>query len=257
MLRVVAVGVSWVLWVVFGVVSISAIAVAAEPVATCRIEAINGGSKEMQTRFNAAQLALLEKLNRRDIEHLLRLKEIVMPEAWDLDELAFSPLPRDYPAATAYPKLVVVDQPMQVFGAYENGRLVRWGPVSTGRQSRPTPPGLFHLNWRSSGHHSTVDPQWYMRWYFNFDNRQGLSLHEYELPGYAASHACVRLLARDARWLFDWGEEWQLSEDRREVSKPGTPLFIVAAYGFDAPPPWTVAEPLGASITLPSTIPAE
>ncbi len=191
----------------------------------------------LRERFNVDQLALLEKLNRRDLRHLERARELLVPDRWDLDELAYAPLPAMWPWAKAFRKALVVHQPAQVFGAYEHGRLVRWGPVSSGAARHPTPPGLFHLNWRSTGRHSTVDPDWYMPWYFNFHNARGLSLHQYALPGWPASHACIRLLERDARWLYDWGEGWSLAQDGT-VAAPGTPLLVTGTYGYGAPPPW-------------------
>lgn len=193
--------------------------------------------------FTPEQIALLEKLNRRDGKHLARASLLRVPERWDLDELEHSPLPRDMPEGAGLPKWFLVDQRLQAFGAYESGRLVRWGPVSTGRPSRPTPPGEYHLNWRSRGRHSTVDPDWYMPWYFNFQNRRGFSLHQYELPGIPASHACIRLLERDARWLYEWGEEWQLDDRQQVILRPGTPMRIVGEYDFSSPPPWLVADP--------------
>jgi hypothetical protein len=216
-----------------------------------RLEARPGGPKELRRRFSARQLALLETLNRRDLEHLGRADFLVVPDRWDEDELAYSPFPRDAPDVAQQPKVLVVHQPMQAFGAYEFGRLVRWGPVSTGRAASPTPPGLYHLNWRSAGRHSTVDPDWFMPWYFNFDNRRGLSLHEYDLPGYPASHSCVRLLERDARWLFEWGEQWQLDPTGQMVVKQGTPMHVVGEYDFSAPPPWLDPARLGEQIALP------
>ncbi len=57
------------------------------------------------------------------------------------------------------------------------------------------------------------------------------------LPGRPASHACVRLLERDARWIHDWGDGWRLDEDGRSLQAPGTPLWIVGDYDFDSPHP--------------------
>jgi hypothetical protein len=109
---------------------------------------------------------------------------------------------------------------------------------------------MFHLNWRTLGRHSTVNPQWYMDWYFNFHNARGLALHHYALPGYPASHACVRLLERDAIWMYDWGKGWTL--DRRgEIVQQGTPLIINGHYAFGAPPPWRSLERLAEGINLP------
>ena len=206
---------------------------------------------DLRKRFSRDQLRLLEKLNRADLEHLPRLKALVIPERWDLDELSYSPLPKQHAWAERYPKAFVVHQPSQVFGAYEAGRLVHWGPVSSGRQEMPTPSGLFYTNWRSPGRHSTVNPEWFMRWYFNIENRRGISLHAYELPGYPASHACVRFLDRDAKWLYDWGEEWQLDASGRTVLRNGTPVLIAGEYNFAAPPPWRSPEWLARCVELP------
>ena len=121
-------------------------------------------------------IGLLEKLNRADVAHLEQLREIVVPELWGEDELSYSVLPMRYASAEAWPTFLVVYLPGQLFGAYEFGNLVRWGPISTGTRTNPTSSGRFALNWRSSGRASTIDPDWFMRWYFNFGNREGLAL---------------------------------------------------------------------------------
>ena len=106
---------------------------------------------------------------------------------------------------------------MQVFGAYETGRLAYWGPVSTGRAETPTPSGLFHLTWKAKSRRSTDNAEWILNWYFNFINSRGVSFHEFELPGRPASHACVRLLPRDAQWLYALGRAGRLSADQRQI----------------------------------------
>jgi hypothetical protein len=174
-----------------------------------------------------------------------------MPPSWEGDELDNSPLPARWAWAEQYPKAIVVHQPHQVFGAYEHGQLVRWGPVSSGSRSHPTPSGLFHLNWRSRGRWSTVDPEWFMPWYFNFENDRGLSFHAYALPGQPASHACVRLLARDAQWLYEWGEEWELDALGAKILRPGTPVAIFGRYDFDRPPPWQSDDRARGGLDLP------
>ena len=217
-----------------------------------RIQALAGGERELRERFDERQLGILEQLNRRDLRHLAQLAEIVVPVAWHEDEREYSPLPGHYAWAAGYPKAIVVHQSWQVFGAYENGELVRWGAVSTGREAHPTPAGLFHLNWRSPGRCSTVCPDWYMRWYWNFHSTRGLAFHEYSLPGYPASRSCIRLLPRDARWLYDWGEGWQLDAQDASVRQPGTPVRIIGTYDFDAPPPWRSPGHLAAGLSLPA-----
>ena len=186
-------------------------------------------SAERQRRLSEAEVALLEKLNRRDRAHLSRLTEVVVPDVWTDAELAYSPLPDHWPWAATRPKALVVHQPMQVFGAYESGRLVYWGPVSTGRAETPTPTACFISRGRRSRGAAPTTRSGSSNWYFNFINSRGVSFHEFDLPGRPASHACVRLLQRDAQWLYAWGEQWRLSADQREVITPGTPVVILGS----------------------------
>jgi hypothetical protein len=207
---------------------------------------------ELTKRFTTGQIDVLETLNRRDRVHLLRidpsLPGLLVPGVWSDDPLVYSPFPREWPSAEGLPKAIVVDQPMQAFAAYERGGLVRWGPVSTGRKETPTPEGSFNLTWRARSRRSTANEEWLLEWYFNFVNERGVSFHLYELPGHPASHACVRLLLRDAQWLYGWGEQWSL-DDHRKLMMPGTPVFVEGTYAFGAPPPWlTVDAPM---IALP------
>lgn len=192
-------------------------------------------SVALSKRFTPAQIALLEKLNRADRNNLSRLPELVVPTIWTLDELAYCPLPQQ--STNQAPTSLVVDLTNQVFGAYEFGRLVRWGPVNTGKRGSPTPSGSFSLNWRSRGHYSSINPEWFMKWYFNFQSRRGLAFHEYVLPGLPVSHGCIRMLSRDAIWLYGWGESWVVGKNGK-LLKSGTPVHITGAYDFKNPPPW-------------------
>jgi hypothetical protein len=219
---------------------------------TYHLEVPGAGSQHVRERFTPAQLVLLQKLNRTDLDHLHRLPALVVPDVWLDDELAYSPMPRRYSLGARYRRLVLVYQPAQVFGAYEYGVLVRWGPVSTGRRADPTPSGLFHLNWRKRSHISTIDPDWIMDWAFNFENRVGLAFHEQALPGLPASHGCVRLLGDDARWLFEWADPWTLDRSGTRVLKLGTPVLVMGEYDFEAAPPWQSLDRLTRHVELPT-----
>lgn len=179
----------------------------------------------------------------------------MVPIVWEQDELRHSPLPAVYEGAKQYPKIIVVHQLSQVFGAYESGALLRWGPVSTGRRESPTPSGLFHLTWKAKSRRSTDNDAWLLNWYFNFVNARGVSFHQFDLPGYAASHACVRLLERDARWIYEWGDQWMLDANG-QLAFPGTPVSVIGTPQHGETPPWTVVEQLGA-IDLPPMPPRE
>jgi hypothetical protein len=231
----------------------------AAPVAPVyRFEPLPKTLAELSRRFTAEQIELLEMINRRDREHLIRadppVPGLIVPAAWNSDPLAYSPFPPAWPAAEAHPKVIVVHQPMQAFAAYEYGRLIRWGPVSTGRKETPTPEGAFHLTWRARSRRSTDNQDWLLEWYFNFVNARGVSFHLFDLPGYPASHACVRLLLRDAQWLYGWGEQWKLDATGRAVTAQGTPVLIQGTYAFGTPAPWLSLDPPPAPLGLPVTL---
>jgi hypothetical protein len=155
-------------------------------------------------------------------------------------DLDIAPLPpRLPPEVSVAGRLVLVSLRAQAFGAYEDGALVRWGPTSTGRRSSPTPAGAYHANWRARLHRSTIDPDWLLPWYVNIHNRSGISFHAYALPGYPASHACIRLLEPDAEWLYEWVETWTLDASGQVIRANGTPVVVFGAYDYSAPPPWS------------------
>jgi hypothetical protein len=216
-----------------------------------RIEPRADRTRALKARYSHVQLALLEKLNRADRAHLAVLPQLIVPVVWSTDELAYSPLPKRYEPGIEWPTYLVVYLPGQMFGAYEYGSLVRWGPVSSGARDSQTPSGVFALNWRSAGRASTIDSDWFMRWYFNFGNRDGLAFHAYALPGSPASHGCIRLLERDAQWLYEWGEPWTLDSTGTRVLQAGTPVFVVGRFDFDAAPPWRSPAWLTRTVELP------
>ena len=123
-----------------------------------QLRQISEETQDIQESFDPRQIALLEKLNRSDRDHLPDLGKILIPDRWDLPEIAYSPLPAYYKPAREYPQILLVHLPSQVFGAFEKGVLVRWGPISSGQAEFPTPSGFFSLNWKSRSHQSTDDP---------------------------------------------------------------------------------------------------
>lgn len=200
--------------------------------------------------WRSEQIDLLEKLNRSDRKHLFALDRIVEPDYWTGDERDYAPLPASLPWARELDQVIVVHKPLQAFAAYVHGELVRWGPVSTGAERSPTPSGLFALNWRSKGHRSSVNRNWYLPWYFNFNTKTGHAFHQYELPGLPASHGCVRMLKRDAQWLYGWGREWNLDARGWTVTEAGTPVLIIGDYPQVDTPPWRDADLLASGFAL-------
>ena len=101
--------------------------------ATYRIEAA-AQREPVNGRFTSDQLATLELVNRADASRLDRLDVLVIPGAWFPNTIRYSLFPLEYSWSAERRKLLVVDQPAQAFAAYEAGRLVRWGPISSGRE---------------------------------------------------------------------------------------------------------------------------
>ncbi|MEI6022573.1 MAG: L,D-transpeptidase [bacterium] len=196
-------------------------------------------------------VSLLLDINRIDIDHIKKGMTIVVPNNFS-DITSFAPLPEVLSSAKSFPKLIVISQKVQVFGVYEYGNLVRWGPASTGKESTPTPSKLYFTNWKGLSVRSSIDDTWVMPWYFNLDNTHGVSMHQYDLPGFPASHACIRLLKDDAVWLYNWAEQWTLSSNGQHIQTYGTPVLIFGEYVYTEPAPWKnlVNNPNSASIDI-------
>lgn len=185
--------------------------------------------------LDSADLLTVLKINRVDEKHA-RGRVLMVPDSIG-PELGYAPLPDSLPALREIPKFVLVSRRVQAFGAYEDGKLVRWGPTSTGKESTPTDSGLFFTNWKSKRAISTDDPSWILDWYVNFIALKGVAFHEYELPGRPASHGCVRLLEADARWVFQWADQWVPGRGQ-SVKEYGTPVLVMGEYAYHAAAPW-------------------
>jgi lipoprotein-anchoring transpeptidase ErfK/SrfK len=90
------------------------------------------------------------------------------------------------------PLHIIVTTAKQRVSVYANGTLVGRAPVSTGMPDHPTPMGIFTVISKSRWHVSNIysgAPMPYMQritW-------SGIALHAGKLPGYPASHGCIRL----------------------------------------------------------------
>jgi lipoprotein-anchoring transpeptidase ErfK/SrfK len=110
-------------------------------------------------------------------------------------------------------KTIIVSLSKLAFGAYnENGNLEYWGPVSGGKGYCPdirrkctSPIGSFAIySKQGAGCKSTKFPVGRggapMPYCMFFHG--GFALHgSYDVPGYNASHGCIRLFVNDAKWL--------------------------------------------------------
>src|SRR5262245_47470409 len=100
------------------------------------------------------------------------------------------------------PIMAIVSIKSQQVTFYDADGLILRAPVSTGITGRETPAGVFAVIEKDKDHHSTLyDDAW-------MPNMQritwnGIALHGGPLPGYAASHGCVRMPFGFAEKLFD------------------------------------------------------
>lgn len=181
-------------------------------------------------------LQALLVINRIDKTHLLRLDSIVFPDTIGKSIDIYSPFPKKVDGLANINKILFVSYYAQAFAVYEKGLLIRWGPANLGKKSTLTPTGLLSTNWKAKTTISTIDPTWIMDWYFNLENFHGASMHEYAMPGYPASHACVRLFQEDAKWMYYWADQWIL--DKGKILVYGTPVIIFDSYPFGGRKPW-------------------
>jgi hypothetical protein len=106
------------------------------------------------------------------------------------------------PREAGDPIMAIVSIKSQKVTFYDADGWILRAPVSTGTTGRETPAGVFALLEKDKDHHSSMyDDAW-------MPNMQritwnGVALHGGPLPGYAASHGCVRMPYGFAEKLFD------------------------------------------------------
>ena len=190
-------------------------------------------------------------INRIDRDNLKSGMTIMIPKNAD-DIKKWQYMPNKISSANSIPKLIIVSQPIQAFGVYENGLLVHSGPVSSGKKINQTPSGLYFVNWKGEEVTSTFDDEWILKWNMNIDNLEGISMHQYSLPGYPASHSCISMTEADAYWLYNWTDEWTWQNSK--VVREGTPVIIYGNYDFDSSQPWTLLSLNSKSTDTPRSI---
>jgi lipoprotein-anchoring transpeptidase ErfK/SrfK len=111
---------------------------------------------------------------------------------------------------------VVVSIPLQKAYVFQDGELVATSPVSTGKRGHETPAGTFRILQKKVHHRSSKydnAPMPYMQrltWY-------GIALHAGRVPGYPASHGCIRLPRSFAKKLYgmtDYGTSVTVTKRR-------------------------------------------
>jgi lipoprotein-anchoring transpeptidase ErfK/SrfK len=191
----------------------------------------------VKNKDNNTSLQIAYAINRTDAENLKKMDSIIVPKDLSGDLEFYLPFPLEVAMLTEVNKVILFSYPSQTFAAYKYGQLVRTGPTNMGRKKDQTPTGLFFTNWKAEETTSTFNDEWDLKWNFNIANKLGVGFHQYSLPGYPASHSCLRLQERDARYLYDWADQWVLA-DAETIKVKGTPVIVFGKYDFKAPKPW-------------------
>jgi hypothetical protein len=189
-----------------------------------------------QNRMHNSALEIAFAVNRTDSTGFEHLDSVIIPDDMSGDLAFYLPFPLDIPYLQDVDKIIFFSYPTQTFAAYERGILNYTGPTNMGRKKDPTPTGLFYTNWKAEQTTSTFNDEWDLHWNFNIENKEGIGWHQYSLPGYPASHSCLRLQEKDAAYLYNWANEWQLKKD--SVVLKGTPVIVFGTYNFEASKPW-------------------
>lgn len=191
-----------------------------------------------KNQYSEADQQIIYALNRIESSRVRVGTNLVVPDTLLSDLINYSPFPSKLDVITDIPKTVLISQRIQGFALYEDGNLVKWGPISSGKKSTPTPNGLHYGNYKAKRKISTVNADWILPYYFNFMNFEGVGVHQYLLPGYPASHACVRLTMDDAQYIYDWATQWELTANKKQVHKNGTPFMVYGDYDYEDIAPW-------------------
>jgi lipoprotein-anchoring transpeptidase ErfK/SrfK len=120
---------------------------------------------------------------------------------------------RDVPDS-AGPERVVISLSDQFAYLYRGDTLVAASTISTGKDSKPTPDGVFSIlrktpMWRSKKYDNAPMP------FAQFFDPAGIAMHAGYNPGVPASHGCVRLPMAFAKKLYT-------------ATDVGTPVYVGA-----------------------------
>ena len=116
-------------------------------------------------------------------------------------------------AASSGPLFVVINLASQRAMVYRDGVLIGASTISTGTKDRETPTGVFPILEKQLVHRSSTYDNAPMP-YMQRLTSKGVALHAGNLPGYAASHGCIRLPTGFAKLLY-------------AATEIGTPVMII------------------------------
>lgn len=145
------------------------------------------------------------------------------------------------------PVLVYVDLSRQLATVYRNGVRIGVSTISSGKDGYETPTGVFTILQKDKDHRSRTYDNAPMPYQLRL-TWKGVALHAGNLPGFPASHGCVRLPMAFARKLFEitpMGGTVVIAGGHEDpVKRPSAGVLAPAMAGVTAgpteiPPPTT------------------
>lgn len=149
---------------------------------------------------------------------------------------------------------IIVSLPEQRLHVFRNGVRIAVSTCSTGKPGHETPTGVFTILQKDKDHHSSTYNDASMP-NMNRLTWDGIALHAGNLPGYPASHGCVRLPLAFSEKLFTvthigtpviiaggHSEPWELTHPGRLLTSDAETKFERAISGLDTsdhPTDWT------------------
>jgi lipoprotein-anchoring transpeptidase ErfK/SrfK len=125
-------------------------------------------------------------------------------------------------------KIIAVLDIQRIY-VFDNDELVAFSTISSGKKGHATPPGIFKILQKNVDHKSNIydnAPMPYMQ-RLTWD---GIALHAGAIPGYPASHGCVRLPLSFAKALY-------------QITKMDQTVMVLADLSTPPPKPDPVPEP--------------
>jgi hypothetical protein len=155
--------------------------------------------------------------------------QLVNKLAYDLKNGEFNWFPERQAGG---PILIIVSIPDQLVHVYRNGIRIAASTCSTGKPGHRTPTGVFQILQKDKHHRSSTYSNAPMP-NMNRLTWSGIALHAGNLPGYPASHGCVRLPMQFSELLFDITRKGMTVVIADESSQPASvthPGMVLGDY---------------------------
>jgi hypothetical protein len=130
------------------------------------------------------------------------------------------------------PVIIIVSIPDQLLHVYRNGIRVAASTCSTGKPGHRTPTGVFRILEKDKHHHSSTYNNASMP-NMNRLTWDGVALHAGNLPGYPASHGCVRLPLKFSDMLFGITRKGMtviIADEHSQPSSVSHPGMVLGDY---------------------------